>query len=204
METATPISAASPAALRDRDIADLVVGGRLDRAFELLVDRYEGKVFRLCSGLLQDAAAAQDAAQESLIRVWRALASYDPRTAALSTWIYAITRNRCLTAMQQRQERHQRHSSLDDAAVLEQVEATAAGDQDRTDAAALARLIEQLPPELRQVLVLYYFEDRNVAELAAVLGLPPATVKTRLFRARARLLQALQAAGLGDARQWLT
>jgi len=204
METATPLSAASQAALRDRDIADLVAGGRLERAFELLLDRYEGKVFRLCAGLLQDPAAAQDAAQESLIRVWRALASYDAQAAALSTWIYAITRNRCLTALQQRQDRQQRHPSLDDEAVREQVEAMAANDKDGTDGAALARLIEQLPPDLRQVLLLYYFEDRNVAELAALLGLPPATVKSRLFRARGRLLEALQAAGLGAASQWLT
>jgi RNA polymerase sigma-70 factor (ECF subfamily) len=203
MATTTSLPASSEAALRDRDITELLEGGRLDRAFEMLVERYEGKVFRLCSGLLQDPAAAQDAAQESLIRVWRALPRYDGRAAALSTWIYAITRNRCLTALQQRLDQLQRNPSLDDEAVLEQVQVLATRDSDRTDASALARLIEELPVDMRQVLKLFYFEDRAVAEVALMLGLSRASVKTRLFRARARLLDTLQAAGLGDASQWL-
>src|ERR1700720_3157672 len=62
--------------------------------------RYTGCAARCCS-MLRDATQAEDAAQESWVRVSTALASYD-RRASLSTWIYAITRNRCLTAIERR------------------------------------------------------------------------------------------------------
>jgi len=55
-------------------------------------------VYRLCCALLRDRTQAEDAAQDSLIRVWKALERYD-RRASLSSWIYAIARNRCLTAL---------------------------------------------------------------------------------------------------------
>src|ERR1700683_1252831 len=89
------------AAKENRDIAELLRTGERGRAFTELLQRYEGKVFRLCCALLRDSAQAQDAAQESLVRVWKALDSFDGR-ASLSTWIYAITRNRCLTALERR------------------------------------------------------------------------------------------------------
>ena len=72
------------AGLRDQDIVELLRGGAIEPAFERLVDRYERKVYRLCCSLLRDPDQAQDAAQESLVRVWRALAKYDQR-ASLST-----------------------------------------------------------------------------------------------------------------------
>ena len=73
--------------------------------------------------LLREPTAAQDAAQESLVRIWKALASYDQR-ASLSTWIYAITRNRCLTAIERRRDL----ASLSDPEV--NAEAQALGSED--------------------------------------------------------------------------
>ena len=89
MQHAEPVSAAE----RDRDILELLAGGDRPAAFERLVERYEAKVFRLCRSLLGVEADAEDAAQESLVRIWKALAGFDGR-ASLSTWIYAIARNR--------------------------------------------------------------------------------------------------------------
>ena len=94
-------SAVTDAANRDRDIVELLQAGHRDRAFEELLRRYEGKIYRLCCALVRDRSLAEDAAQESIVRVWRSLASYDGR-AALSSWLYAIARNRCLTALASR------------------------------------------------------------------------------------------------------
>jgi RNA polymerase sigma-70 factor (ECF subfamily) len=66
-------AAVSEATERDRDIVELLRGAGRDRAFEELLRRYEGKVYRLCCALLRDRAQAEDAAQESLLRVWQAL-----------------------------------------------------------------------------------------------------------------------------------
>src|SRR5215831_20294218 len=150
----------------DADILALLQGAAVERAFALLVERYAAKVYRLCYAMLRDPALAQDVAQESWIRVWRALAGYDPHTAALRTWIYAITRNRCLSAIEGRRE----WLALDSAEAVEaETERQAlAGDPPDTDEGArvLRELVDLLPERYRRTLTLYYYEDRSVGEVA--------------------------------------
>jgi RNA polymerase sigma-70 factor (ECF subfamily) len=192
----------SEAAARDADVTALLKDGRHVEAFTELVERYEAKVFRLCCALLKDGALAQDMAQETFLRVWRALDCYDPAIGAFSTWIYAIARNRCLTAL----EREPAHShSMSDPDVWDQVGQIAAT-ATVNDAASLAWLRQQvdaLPANLRSSLTLFYYEDRSVSEVAAMLGLPEGTVKTHLHRARAALHDELQKRGLAEAALWL-
>ena len=190
-------TAVSEAGERDRDIVELLRGGARDRACEMLLERYEGRVYRLCRALLRDRAAAEDAAQESLVRVWTALERYDGR-ASLSSWIYAITRNRCLTALSQRRA----HDTLDtlgeEAELGPRVQADTPGQRSRE----LLELVERLPERPRRVLVLYYYEERSVSEVALMLGCPEGTVKTQLFRARAALAALMKRQGLDDAEYW--
>jgi RNA polymerase sigma-70 factor (ECF subfamily) len=185
------------AAGRDDDLLALLAQGAVDEAFSVLARRYESKVHRLCVALLRDHAAAQDAAQESLVRVWRALPRYDGR-AALSTWIYAITRNRCLTALSEPGAT----VSMSEEAVWAEAEAVAQEPAAMDAEGVVRQLVAGLPEVPRRVLTLYYFEDMALAEVARMLGQPQGTVKTHLFRARGALLRELQARGLGDARQW--
>lgn len=187
---------------RDQDIVELLQQGRPESAFTALLERYEVKVYRLCCALLGEHAQAQDAAQDSLVRVWRALGRYDGR-ASLSSWIYAITRNRCLTALARRRPT----DSLD--ALLQEGEEAHLGLAHESDAAdpdersrRLLELVDLLPERSRQVLRLYYFEERSVAEVAAMLGCPQGTVKTTLFRARAALSGLLERRGLADPAYW--
>jgi RNA polymerase sigma-70 factor (ECF subfamily) len=187
------------AAARDNDIVELLHAGRRERAFEALLVRYEGKIFRLCCALLRDPAQAEDAAQESLLRLWKALDAYDGR-ASLSSWIYAITRNRCLTALQRRRALE----SLSDSEVEAEVGQLVSGTQDTDERGALLReLVDLLPERLRRTLLLYYFEERSTSEVALMLGCPEGTVKTHLFRARAALAEQLKKRGLDDASLWL-
>jgi RNA polymerase sigma-70 factor (ECF subfamily) len=188
------------AAQRDQDIVQLLRTGRPDAAFEQLLDRYERKIFRLCCSLLRDPAQAEDAAQESLLRIWKALPGFDGR-ASLSTWIYTIARNRCFTALERRRE----SESLSDEAVAIEADAAhstaAAGDHDHL--ALLRELVDTLPDRYRQALTLFYYEDRSIAEVAQMLAVPEGTVKTNLHRARGLLLQRLQQLGMADAALWL-
>ncbi len=197
--------ALADAAPGDRDLIELLHGGAHEQAFAQLLQRYESKVYRLCCALLHDSAQAQDAAQESWVRIWKALPRYDER-ASLSTWIYTITRNRCLSAIERRREL----ASLSDTAVDDEVQALRAADHapdeasendDRT--ALLRELIELLPERQRRVLTLFYYQNRSVAEVAAMLGMPAGSVKTALFRARAALGEQLRRRGLDDPRLWL-
>lgn len=187
-------SAAAPAT-GDDEIHALLQGGAHAQAFARLIERYEARVYRLCCALLRDRAQAQDVAQESLVRIWKALPGYDGR-AALGTWIYAITRNRCLTFLGRRRD----FASLED----EQIEAQACAAEEPDQARALLRkLVEALPERYRRVVTLFYYEERSVAEVAAMLAMPEGTVKTLLYRARALLAEQLRRRGLYDARAWL-
>jgi RNA polymerase sigma-70 factor (ECF subfamily) len=188
------------AASRDGDIAELLRAGERDRAFDALLARYEQKIYRLCCAMLRDRAHAEDTAQESLVRIWKALDGYDGR-ASLSSWVYAITRNRCLTAL----ERRRFMDSLDDGDVETEIAVLARPDQAPSDdrSEQLRELVDLLPERLRRTLVLYYFEERSTREVAQMLGCPEGTVKTHLFRARAALTEQLRRRGLDDPVLWL-
>lgn len=193
-------TAVVPAGEDDHEIAALLRSGERDRAFTAIVQRYEGKIYRLCYALLREPMQAEEAAQESLIRVWKALDTFDGR-ASLSTWIYAVTRNRCLTAL----ERRRTSESLSDCDVEAEVLNMAGPTPTESDEGPrlLRELIELLPERLRRTLLLFYFEDRSVSEVAAMLGCPEGTVKTNLFRARAALTEQLHRRGLADPQYWL-
>lgn len=190
------------AALEARDsdeILGLLRSGQRERAFDAVLQQYEGKVYRLCCALLRDRALAEDTAQESLLRVWKALDSYDGR-ASVSSWIYAIARNRCLTVL----ERRRAMDSLSDSEVEAEMERVTACEEDTGDGASVLReLVDLLPERLRRTVLLYYFEDRSTSEVALMLGCPEGTVKTHLFRARAALTEQLKKRGLYEASLWL-
>ena len=191
--------APAAAAPQDADIVALLQSGAHERAFELLLSRYQGKVYRLCCTLLRDPSAAQDAAQESLVRIWKALASYD-RRASLSTWMYAITRNRCLTAIERRRDL----ASLSEPEVEAEALALGGADSEPQDQFELLReLVNLLPERYRRALTLFYYEERSVSEVAQMLAMPEGTVKTNLHRARAALAEQLRRRGLDDPGHWL-
>ena len=85
----------------DAGIEQHLAAGRHARAFDLIVPEYKERVFRLAWTILRHRAAAEDATQETLVRVWKALPGFDGR-AQLGTWIYAITRNTCLMELRKR------------------------------------------------------------------------------------------------------
>jgi RNA polymerase sigma-70 factor (ECF subfamily) len=179
----------------DGDVIALLRTEGRERAFALLLPRYEHKVYRLCCALLRDSSQAQDAAQESLVRIWKALPGYDGR-ASLSSWIYAITRNRCLTALERR--RTQLALNDGDAELEYQAAPAIETHEDDERSAQLRELIDLLPERSRRTLTLFYFEERSVSEVASQLGWPEGTVKTTLFRARAALTELMRQRGLDD------
>ena len=147
------------------------------------------------STVLRHRSQAEDAAQDSLVRIWQALDRYDGR-AALASWIYAITRNRCLTVL----ERRKMHESWDALAESAEIPAAAAPWDGRAE--QLRTLVELLPERWRRPLLLYYYEERSVTEVALMLGAPEGTIKTALHRARAALAEMLKRRGLDNPADW--
>ncbi len=161
-----------------------------ERAFEALVDEYQGVLYNLAWRMTGSPDDARDLTQTVFLKVWRNLASYDPAHRFYS-WIYRITINESLNFVQRRR----RHDELDDgipdgvpgpADTLERIEL---GDH-------LQEALMTLSAEYRQVIVLRHFQELSYAEIADVAGIPEKTVKSRLFSARQLLGEALRRRGV--------
>jgi len=176
---------------RDERLAARAAAG--DRsAFEALVTRHRKAVYRLCWSAAGNHADADDAAQETFLRVFRALPSYDPGRPFLP-WLRRIAWNCGLTVRRDRQAGVPLvpgEEIPDPADPAEGPEDAASGNEEkRRVAAAMA----DLPAELRTVLVLRAVEGLSYAEIAEAAGIPAGTVMSRLSRARERLVAALKA-----------
>jgi RNA polymerase sigma-70 factor, ECF subfamily len=164
------------------DVQRLLQQRRYDDALEALLAMYEQKVFRMAVAMLRDAGRAEEVAQDVFLKVWRAFPTYDGR-AAVSTWLYAIARNTCLSAL--RTESYRRTATLDDVPEP----AAPVSELDRID---WDRYLARLPEALRHVVMLFYFEERSVSEVALMLGVAEGTVKSQLHRARRALADMME------------
>jgi RNA polymerase sigma-70 factor, ECF subfamily len=158
--------------------------------FERIAAEYQDRIFRLALSMLGNRAEAEEAAQDALVRVWKGLPGFRAQSS-LSTWIFAITRNACLTAIGRREgARWARAASLEDPAARRAVERRSAGPSAVAGASSgpdAAELLDRLPAKYRQVVALFYMQEKSYDEVAHMLGLPVGTVKTYLFRARQSL-----------------
>jgi RNA polymerase sigma-70 factor (ECF subfamily) len=180
----------------DEEIRQHLDAGRHREAFELLVDRYQDKVFHLALSLMRDRQLAEDMAQEAFMRIWKGLAGYRG-AASLSTWIYAVARNTCLSELKRRASRPR--LVMEESALDHAVEAPAAG-PDSESALDVKVLLDRLPERYRQALTLYYLEERSYQEVADMLGVPTGTVKTFLHRAKKELVELSSLGEVGRAR----
>jgi len=163
--------------------------GNLNAAFDLLVEHYQHRVYRLALAILGDPAAAQDAAQEAFLRIWKGLTGFRGQSA-LSTWIYTITRNTALTERQSAAAR--RTLPLDDAPIGSLAREGRVETQAPSHAGFdVAALVSQLRPQYQQVIRLYYLEENSYEEVSRMLDIPLGTVKTLLHRARLELVAHL-------------
>ena len=158
--------------------------------FERIVREYQDKIFRLSYSMLRNRAAAEETAQDVLVRVWKGLPGFRSKSS-LSTWIYTITRNACLTALSRRELEA---VSLDQPTPRREAERRAVADWAIPEAPNAAELLNRLPAKYRQVVALFYMQEKSYDEVALMLDLPVGTVKTYLFRARKSLAEELMRA----------
>jgi RNA polymerase sigma-70 factor, ECF subfamily len=167
----------------DQDIRQLLSERQKDRAFEVLLQRYQAKVFRLVFSILGNSSRAEEVTQDVFLKIWQALPGYDGR-ASLSTWIYTIARNTSIT--HSRAEFYRKTLSLEEAPEpLSKVEPVLGRIE-------IERLLTILPDEQREVIVLFYLEERSIEEVATMLDLPEGTVKSYLHRARKAMATKLE------------
>ena len=187
-----PIPTPSAAMERDADLLAALSRGDRHAVLEGLMGRYRQKVLHLAYSILHDPALAEDMSQTVFVKAWQALPKFDGR-ASLSTWLYTITRNTCLTAL----ERERRLVPLEDFAEAADDDGDPmvfgrgqAGAETAGQASAeydVAKLLDQLPEPYRRVVVLFYLEDRSCEEVGELLSMPTGTVKALLHRGRKKL-----------------
>jgi RNA polymerase sigma-70 factor (ECF subfamily) len=165
-------------------------------AFAQLMRCHNQRLFRTARAILRDDAEAEDALQEAYLQAYRALPGLCGE-AQLSTWLVRIVANEALTRLRRRRRSAQVFALAPDEHFVErQVDESNEAQPERNAARTQSlRLIESridaLPDAFRTVFVLRALEELTVEETAAALDIPPATVRTRYFRARALLREAL-------------
>jgi RNA polymerase sigma-70 factor (ECF subfamily) len=158
-------------------------------AFELTLERFQDKVFRLAFSMLRNETQAEDMAQEVFLKIWKALPTYNA-SASLSTWIYAITRNTCLTELKKRAIRPTVSlSSPELEPIADSIPSLSVGDPNPGVEMDVQAMMAELPEKYRQVVTLFYLEQKAYEEVASMLGMPLGTMKTYLFRAKKELLR---------------
>jgi RNA polymerase sigma-70 factor (ECF subfamily) len=171
------------------------------QAFARLVDLHKRAVFGLCHRLLRDAEEARDAAQETFVRAYAAIETYDP-AQPFAPWVLRIARNHALDVLRRRipdARRVELDADPDGGPERDLADASAPAADDlierREEAATLARAVDALPANYREVVQLFHVEHLSYKEIAATMEVPIGTVMTWLHRARARLRATLEQPG---------
>jgi len=184
--------------LPDVELARRVAQGD-QAAFQQLMRRHNRVLYRTARSILKDDAEAEDALQEAYLRAFRAIGDFRG-DARLSTWLVRIVANEALGRLRKRTRAAQaipiaRYGEDLEAVEAHMNESSAEQPEHAALRAQTRRLLEakidQLPDAFRAVFVLRALEELSVEETAAALDIPEATVRTRFFRARSQLREAI-------------
>ena len=177
----------------DKQIVDAVMSGQR-KGLNLMVSLYGQKIFGIVVRIIGNVMDAEELTQDTFLRVFRCMSSYDPQRASLGTWLCRIAYRLTLDFLKRR---HQVFVSIEDTEVWqtdisnEQLEAElSTGNDERIN--RLAELIEDLAPDERLLLMLYYFEERPLDECSYIMDASPHALANRLYRLRKKLYKQLQ------------
>ena len=172
-------------------IARIASGDRL--AMQVLFARHHVRVYRFVLRLVRNEATAEDLISEVFLDVWRQAGKFEGRSA-VSTWMLSIARFKALSALRRKPEQE-----LDDetaAAIEDQADDPEVTLAKKDKGAALRQCLTALSAEHREVVDLVYYHEKSVEEVARIVGIPEATVKTRMFYARKQLSELLKERGI--------
>lgn len=173
---------------RENVIDELLVmrcqGGSRE-SFDLLIRRWQRRLWRYARRLTGSNDAAWDVTQETWIATLRQIRTLsDP--AWFAAWVYRIVRNKCADYCRRAsQRRHLADCLADRQRANSNPSQTGPGD-------AVAEALRRLPPDRQELLTLRYGEDLNILEIAVILGIPAGTVKSRLHHARGQVRRILE------------
>ena len=154
-------------------------------AFEFLYDHYSGALFNIISKTLRDEEKAADVMQESFLKIWKNIASYNPEKGRLFTWIMNIARNGAIDAVRA-EGRKPAMDDIDDRAVLNERDVS---EDSLTTSSEMKAIIDMLRPERKVLIDMAYFQGYTHEEISEELRIPLGTVKSRIRTAIQELKQ---------------
>jgi RNA polymerase sigma-70 factor (ECF subfamily) len=163
-------------------------------AMQALFARHRTYVYRWLLRFVSNETLAEDLLSEVFLDVWRQAGRFECRSS-VSTWLMSIARHKALSARRRRTD-----AELDEkiaATVADPADDPEVALQEKDQAKRLRRALIRLSPEHRKVIDLVYYHEKSVDEVAHILDLPPATVKTRMFYARKKLAELVRGAEKG-------
>jgi RNA polymerase sigma-70 factor, ECF subfamily len=170
-------------------------------AFGKLIEAYQTPVYNLAYRMLNNSGEAEEAAQEAFIRAYTRLATYNP-AHKFSTWMLSITSNYCIDLIRKRRaillsidEPLPPHPAL----TTEKTKGPEAQMMVNEQQELVQSLLEELPADYRQAVVLRYWHDLSYEEIAEIMETTVSAIKSRLFRARKQLADIGMANGLSPA-----
>jgi len=176
-------------ASEDSDDALALRAGRGDRlAASRLIARHSSRVYAVCVRMMGDRASAEDAAQETFLKLWRSADRWKPGRAKFETWLYRVAANACIDRLRQRRPEAPAEDApeiADEAPLADQ--GLVAAERRRAVEAALA----SLPDRQRIAIVLCHYQELSNAEAAAALEVSVDALESLLARARRSLKESL-------------
>ena len=162
------------------------------QAFAEIIDRYKNRIFSFTCRILQNTEDAREITQETFIKAFRSLNSYNPQYPFIS-WLFRIAHNSCIDYLRARAP----HTlSIDDETSPIELEDFSCDCEEyvefRLRQEEIEKLLASLAPLYREAILLQYKEDLTCREIAEVLQIPEGTAKIRLFRAKAILRKKLK------------
>ena len=177
----------------DAQIVEAVKSGRREGQ-DLMFGRYAQEVFAMIIRQVSNEQDAEELTQDTLLRAFSHIGSYDPERASLATWLCRIAYRLTLDFLKRRRPFV---VSMEDSEVWqtdisdEQLEAElSTGNEERIQ--KLELLIDDLPPDERMLLMLHYFENRSLDECSFIMDATPHALANRLYRIRKKLYKQLQ------------
>ena len=161
-----------------------------DQEFRRIVEMYQTSLLRMCSAQLQDSVLAEDAVQETFIKIYRSLPSFKKESGE-KAWIMKIAVNTCRDMRRSKWFRYVDRRVTPDSLPDEQATIEETDDE-------LTSAILNLSQKLREVVMLFYYQDMKLNEIAEILAVTVSTVASRLSRARKKLKDALERSDFDD------
>jgi RNA polymerase sigma-70 factor (ECF subfamily) len=162
-------------------------------AMQTLFARHNLRVYRFILRHLRSESTAEDLVSEVFFDVWRQAGRFEGRSS-VSTWLLSIARFKALSHLRRRQDEPLDETTAE--AIEDEGDSPETALQIKDRGAVLRRCIEGLSAEHREIVDLVYYHEASVEEAARIVGIPAATVKTRMFYARKRLAELVKAQGL--------